>query len=70
MGASHAKPLPRITTVADVARTTVPTLIVTMALTLLVRVGIVRAAREDGMPQSVLWARPVTQRGPPVFVGG
>lgn len=71
VGANHAKPLPRITTVAEIARATVLTLIVILVLTLLMQVGTMLRVPDDVRPlRLALWSRPATRRGPPALAVG
>jgi hypothetical protein len=70
VGANHAKPLPRITTVTDVVRTSLLTLVVLLVLTQLSRAGIVRVERDDDGRRSVLGSRRHALRGPPALVRG
>lgn len=69
VGANHAKPLPRITTVEEIARAIVPTLVVILVLMLLTLVGSIRRTPDETRPRdSLLWARVPARRGPPAFV--
>jgi hypothetical protein len=70
VGANHAKPLPRITTVAEIARTTFVAVYAALLLILLVQVGIVRVPLRTGTPRSLDWARLPARRGPPALVVG
>jgi len=70
VGANHAKPLPRITSVDEVARVTVA-FVVALVLALLVQAGgLVRAPVDTGMGRSLLRARVPARRGPPAPVVG
>lgn len=71
VGANHAKPLPRITTIDEIARVIVPSLVVILMLTSLMLVSaILRTTDEPGPRRSLLWARIPTRRGPPALALG
>lgn len=71
VGANHAKPLPRITTVDQVARATVLPFVVALVLALLVQAGtLLRTVGDIGTGRSLLWARVPARRGPPALAVG
>lgn len=71
VGANYPKPLPRITTVDQVAKATIARLVVILVMALLVQViSILRTPEDLGSRRSLLWARVPARRGPPaLFVG-
>lgn len=70
VGANHAKPLPRVTTVAEIARTTFVAVYTALLLILLARVSVVRTSRETGTPLTLDWARLPARRAPPALAVG
>jgi hypothetical protein len=70
VGTNHAKPLPRIVTVADVLRTSVSGLFVLLLLTQLVWVALAPVVRDDGRHRSVYRSLVRARRGPPAPVAG
>jgi hypothetical protein len=71
VGANHAKPLPTVTTVAEVARTTAASvLVVLLLLTQLRGVSFLRVTRDNDRQRSLLRSRVHARRGPPAPVLG
>jgi hypothetical protein len=71
VGANYPKPLPKITTVDEVAKATILTLVVILAMALLVHViSILRTPEDLGPRRSLLWARVPARRGPPALCVG
>lgn len=66
VGANHAKPLPRLLSVDEIARTAAFVLAAVLVLATLVVAGTPpRAPRESGSSRSLVWARVPARRGPP-----
>jgi len=66
VGANHAKPLPRLLSVDEIARTVACSLVTVLVLVLLAQRGsVLRAPRAMGSRQSLEWARIPARRGPP-----
>jgi hypothetical protein len=70
VGTNHAKPLPRIVTVADVLPTSVTGLFVLVSLTPLCRVALGCTVRDGGRHRSVFRSPVRARRGPPAPVTG
>jgi hypothetical protein len=67
VGANHAKPLPKILTVDEIARVAAVSFVAILVLAVLVRAAILpRAPRATGISRSLEWARVPARRGPPV----
>jgi hypothetical protein len=68
VGANHAKPLPRLTTVDDIARAAVLAVAVTLVLTLLLQAGtLLRAPRDVGVRRLRVVTRLPARRGSPAL---
>lgn len=70
VGTNHAKPLPRVVTVADIRRAAAPGLLVLVLLAQLCWIGIVRAVRDGGRHRSVHRSLVRARRGPPALAFG
>jgi hypothetical protein len=71
VGANHAKPLPKILTVDEIARAAVISFVTILVLALLVQIGTMpRAPRDVGARRSLAWARLPARRGPPALSFG
>lgn len=70
VGTNHAKPLPRIVTVTDVLRVSVPALLVMVLLAQLCWAPLARVARDEGRRRSVFRSPVRARRGPPAPVLG
>jgi hypothetical protein len=67
---NHAKPLPRVVRVADLARASAAAPVVAALLVLLSGASLARPRRQDHRPRSVLRSPSGARRGPPALALG